>query len=100
MDKEKLLEHETQCENRFPKKVIDPNLVIKDWEEGEDSEPEDLSFKRYGCTSSKMLNMTEQEQRRMKNIMARYQDNFHDKHLNPLQFEIYNPKRRNWDQTI
>lgn len=47
-----------------------------------------------------MLNMTAQEERRLKNIMARYQDNYHDKHCNPLEFEIYNPKRRNWDQTI
>lgn len=37
MDKEKLLEHEAQCEQRFPKnKKEDPNL--QDLEEDDDSE--------------------------------------------------------------
>ena len=85
MDKEKLLEHESQCENRLPKNKSEADQLLLDEEEEEDeSEPEDLSFKRYGCTSSKMMNMTEQEQRRLKNMMARYQDNFHDKHCHPL----------------
>ena len=53
MDKEKLVEHEAICEERFPKKA---SQYIE--ELSEDDEPEDLSFKRYGCTSSKMLNMS------------------------------------------
>lgn len=64
------------------------------------SEPEDLSVKLYGCTSSKMVNMSDENKRRFNCMMARYQDNYHEKHINPIEFEIYNSKRRNWDQSI